>query len=358
MSKELSTNIYEPSTFEEANKLALTLSESSIVPADFRNQPGNVLIAMQMGHDVGLSPTQALQSIAVINGRPSIWGDAIPAIIKNHPAYEWMKETYDEEKYIATCEMKRKGEKTTTIQSFSWNDAVVAGLVDKKGSLYKKYPKRMLQMRARSWAARDCFPDALKGLSVAEEMQDAELIDMGDADVVSGPAVQETKPSDIKKSVEKVVDPDLQKGKVELDDEPKTHEDVPASTKEFLEELDASDDVKPDDDIVDAEITEVEPAKEREPGEDDDKEPVTVAPDATDASVVATQTAATETKPEPKPAESKVLKPHMVKMVMDFLKKYNIDEKDLLKQYKVDSVGAIPVGEASAVLKWIQTQAN
>jgi hypothetical protein len=30
----------------------------------------------------------------------------------------------------------------------------------------------MLQMRARAWAIRDAFPDALRGIGVAEEVRD------------------------------------------------------------------------------------------------------------------------------------------------------------------------------------------
>jgi hypothetical protein len=46
---------------------------------------------------------------------------------------------------------------------------------------YKQYPARMLQMRARWWAMRDAFPDALKGIDSAEEQQERF---MGDAEVV------------------------------------------------------------------------------------------------------------------------------------------------------------------------------
>ena len=46
-----------------------------------------------------------------------------------------------------------------------------AGLWGKAGP-WSQYPKRMLQMRARSFALRDKFADALSGLLMAEEVQD------------------------------------------------------------------------------------------------------------------------------------------------------------------------------------------
>ncbi len=159
-----------PSSLEEAMKFSEIISKSDLVPKDYKNKPGNVLVAIQMGQEIGLPPMQALQNIAVINGRPSVWGDAIPAIIKSHPHYEWMKESFDEKTMTATCVIKRRGDHEV-VGVFSQADAQAAGLWKKQGP-WTQYPRRMLQMRARSFAARDAFPDALKGLSVAEEVQD------------------------------------------------------------------------------------------------------------------------------------------------------------------------------------------
>ena len=126
-----------------------------------------------MGMEVGLQPMQALQSIAVINGRPSIWGDGALAIVKTHPEFAGIEED-DLEKIKknnkATCTVKRRGQKDVTV-TFSQDDAATAGLWKKQGP-WTQYPARMMQMRARSFAIRDQFPDALKGIMVAEEAQD------------------------------------------------------------------------------------------------------------------------------------------------------------------------------------------
>jgi len=52
------------------------------------------------------------------------------------------------------------------------------------------YPLRMLQMRARAYALRDAFADVMKGISVAEEMQDAVYVDQSMA--TPSPAQGET----------------------------------------------------------------------------------------------------------------------------------------------------------------------
>ncbi len=158
-----------PSNLQEAMELAKIIASSDVVPKVYKNNPGNVLVAVQMGAEVGFKPMQALQNIAVINGNPCIWGDGIPALIQIHPKYEWMKEAWDESRKVASCTIKRKGEEPHTV-TFGLDDAKAAGLLNK--DTYKNYLKRMCQMRARSWAARDKFADALKGLKVAEEVQD------------------------------------------------------------------------------------------------------------------------------------------------------------------------------------------
>lgn len=158
-----------PTSLDEAMQYAKLIADSEMVPKDFKGKPGNVLIAIQMGDEVGLKPLQSLQSIAVINGRPSIWGDAIPGICQTSPFYEWHREYFDEDKQAAICIVKRKGSPEHTY-TFSMKD-VVAGGYDKKPGPWQSERRRMMQMRARR-AFRDQFADALKGLGLAEDVLD------------------------------------------------------------------------------------------------------------------------------------------------------------------------------------------
>ena len=171
-----------PKDLDEAMRFADMLAGSSIVPKDYIGKPGNCLVAIQWGMELGLQPMQAMQSIAVINGRPSLWGDAMLALVKAHPAFEWIKEECDGN--VATCTIMRRGE-PEVVQSFSLEEAKRAGLTGKQGP-WTQYPKRMLQMRARGFALRDAFPDALRGVVSAEEARDTPTErDMGAAEVVS-----------------------------------------------------------------------------------------------------------------------------------------------------------------------------
>jgi hypothetical protein len=157
-----------PQTFDQALTFAGYLADSDMVPKDFKGKPGNCLIAMQWGAELGLKPLQALQNLAIINGRPSLWGDAVIALVRGSPLCEYVVEEDDGK--VATCKVKRRGEPEQA-RTFSMVDATAAGLSGKQGP-WTQYPKRMRQMRARAFALRDVFPDVLRGLPVAEELMD------------------------------------------------------------------------------------------------------------------------------------------------------------------------------------------
>ena len=160
-----------PRNLTEAMEFAKIIAGSDMVPKDYINKPGNVLVAVQTGAEVGLKPMQSLQGIAVINGRPAIWGDAMWALIVSHPQFEGFRDENTDTQ--STIWMKRRGQ-TEIMRSFSMDDAKKAGLMGKQGP-WTSNPKRMLQMRARAFAARDLFPDALKGIKSVEEVRDYDM---------------------------------------------------------------------------------------------------------------------------------------------------------------------------------------
>lgn len=160
-----------PTTFAEMMALANTLAKSDIVPNGFKGRPENILIAIGMGREVGLNPFQALQSIMVVNGRPSLWGDAVIGIVQASGLLEYCEEAMDEKNTKATCKVKRRGDPVEVVRSFSVEDAKKAQLLAKLGP-WQQYPTRMLQLRARSWALRDKFADLLRGLQIREEVED------------------------------------------------------------------------------------------------------------------------------------------------------------------------------------------
>jgi len=159
--------------FEDMWRFSQAVAASGLAPKGLE-RPEAILVAIQMGMEVGMKPMASIQNIAVINGRPSVWGDAALAVVQEHPKFEDIEEelvdagTANER---ARCSVWKKGRDKPVVREFSKEQAKRAGLLNKQGP-WMQYPERMLQMRARSWAIRDAFPGALKGLTVAEEAID------------------------------------------------------------------------------------------------------------------------------------------------------------------------------------------
>lgn len=177
-----------PHTLEQATTLAQVLCKADMLPKQYHDKPADVLVAIMFGADLGLPPMQALQSIATINGKPSIYGDGLLAVVYGHPAFRDHQEYYmvggervdpenlksahlQQDDTAAVCAFWRHGRTQPTVRKFSVGQAKNANLWTKSGP-WKDYPDRMLLFRARGFAARDAFPDALRGILTEHEARD------------------------------------------------------------------------------------------------------------------------------------------------------------------------------------------
>jgi nucleotide-binding universal stress UspA family protein len=191
-----------PTNMGEAMRMAELLANSTMVPKSYQGRPGDVLVAVQMGAELGLAPLQALQNIASVNGRPSVWGDAALALVQSHPAYvshrEWIEGEGEER--AGYCAVTRRGS-PEHVQRFGVKEAKKAGLWGKAGP-WQQYPDRMMVLRARGFAIRDKFADALRGVITTEEAQDMPAdapavvgVVVPDAPALAGPAAAMDNPN-------------------------------------------------------------------------------------------------------------------------------------------------------------------
>lgn len=161
-----------PRDIESAFRLAQALSASGdMVPKAFQGNPNATMAAIVRGMEVGLAPMQALSSIAVINGRATLWGDAIPALIQRAGHHIDVECEGQGESLTAVATLTRGDTGKVIVRRFGIADAKRANLLGKPGP-WQQYPQRMISHRARSWAVRDGAADALMGLQLAEEVQD------------------------------------------------------------------------------------------------------------------------------------------------------------------------------------------
>ena len=161
-----------PQDIQQVHTLSTAIAKSGLAPSTMRDVE-KIMVAIMHGLEIGMPPMQAIQKIAVINGRPALWGDALPALLWAR-GFKIIEAVADG---VATCTVVRPdGDRIT--RTFTTEDAKKAGLLGKPGP-WQQYPDRMLQMRARAFAARDGAADALSGLYVAEELADApEAVDI------------------------------------------------------------------------------------------------------------------------------------------------------------------------------------
>lgn len=173
--------------WDEGLRIARTLANSALVPKAYQGRPEDVVVAMQYGAEIGLPPMAALQSVAVINGKPGVYGDGFLGVIMSKPAYlkhlEYYQlsdgtqlkslraKDYEDDDTKAVSIFWRKGNPEPFVGEFSIADAKRAKLWGKEGP-WTTYPARQMKWRARGFAGRDGFAAELRGVKMAEELLD------------------------------------------------------------------------------------------------------------------------------------------------------------------------------------------
>ena len=183
------------SNFERAWKTAEMLCKAKCIPQNFWDNPADVLVVIQCGHELGLSPMKSLQNMMIINNKPSIYGDAMLAVCMKTKGkvggFIDCIETYDKNSGEWTCTVSRDGREPIS-QTFTMEEATIGGFLKKPGP-WQTNRKRMMQFRPRAFALRDMFPDILMGVMTVEEMQDVESTDSKTKDISSNSVVDSMK---------------------------------------------------------------------------------------------------------------------------------------------------------------------
>jgi len=196
-----------PNNIEEAYRVAQAFSKSSFIPQVYRGKPDEAFAAICLGMEVGLPAMRSLQSIAVVNGTPCVYGDAQLALVKASNQLILFEESYqgieDQDDFCAVCKLQRIGDADVTTEKFTVADAKRAKLWGKVGT-WTTHPKRMLRYKARAFALRDKFADVLLGLTHSiEEMEGEDMININPN--ISKTAAAHTPPPQLLKDTGKKV---------------------------------------------------------------------------------------------------------------------------------------------------------
>lgn len=163
--------------------MAKTFIDSGLLPQSIK-KPEAALLIMWQGRELGIDPLQALNTINVIQGKPTVSPQLMLALIRRSGQLVNAEFKVDDKQAVVT--LQRKGE-TPHTETFSMDDAKKLGLATKDN--WQKQPKTMLKWRAVAAAARVVFPDVILGLYTPEEMgANVTVTDEGDMQIVDAPA--------------------------------------------------------------------------------------------------------------------------------------------------------------------------
>ena len=187
----------QPTSFEDVQRIAKMAVVSGLFKGDRKDDDtaklAKATMAIMQGLEVGLPPMQAVQCIAVINGRCLIWGDAVPGLLWSNgfKIKQWIDGTGDAR--TAYCTITRPtGEEIT--RSFSVLEAKKARLWDDRPTVKKqwdgkweekpndspwfRFQDRMLGFRALGFAQKDGASDVTRGLYIREEYDADTMVDV------------------------------------------------------------------------------------------------------------------------------------------------------------------------------------
>jgi hypothetical protein len=176
MVANLADGIYSSSdTFNLAYQMAKGLSQSTLVPQQFQNNPANCLIALEQSNRLNISPMAVMQNLYIVQGKPSFSSSFIIGLINASGKYDMELQFDEEEKdgkpYACTCWTEKDGRKVTGIK-ITMDMADKEGWTKKNGSKWLTIPQVMLRYRAASFFARMNCPELSIGLYSKEELDD------------------------------------------------------------------------------------------------------------------------------------------------------------------------------------------
>lgn len=171
--------IIAPADASEEARFAQMMLTTRVLPECFVTRE-QVMLAMQMLRTLGVPPAIGIRQVMVVNNVLAIWGE-LPKAACQHQIEAWEEFRFTEDykpisfenrnlhetPFGAVARVKRRGEDRTVEGYFTIPQARAAGLFGRKGP-WTTYTDRMLQMRARSRALKDAFPDILSGVAIAE----------------------------------------------------------------------------------------------------------------------------------------------------------------------------------------------
>lgn len=147
---------------------AKIVAQSSLIPAEYRGKPADIVWAMDIGDALGVPYTQVMQSMVVARGKMTMSADLMGAVVRRAGHKLRLREDGDS----VTADLIRADDPDYTF-TVTWDKAKAqaAGLWGSRGP-WQQYPRQMLRARAITEVCRQGASDALAGtVYAAEELE-------------------------------------------------------------------------------------------------------------------------------------------------------------------------------------------
>lgn len=144
---------------------AKAVAQSSLIPDGYRDQPANVLWAMDLADALGVPFPQVMQTMAVMRGRMTMSADLMAAIVRR----AGHKLRVREQGMAVTAALIRQDDPDYEFTA-TWDEAKArqAGLWGQRGP-WTQYPAQMLRSRAITEVCRQGASDALAGTTYSPD---------------------------------------------------------------------------------------------------------------------------------------------------------------------------------------------
>lgn len=163
----------------ERMEYAKALAQAGLLPDAYRQNPANVLLAIEKSEALGIHHMVGIESIHIIKGKSTLSAELMRALIQRAGhMFDIVEQT--NEKAIVECSRREKPEKVFR-HEWTVQDANAAELTTDHRSeeRWRKFRKSMLVARVTSEAARTHFADVLAGMVYTPEEMGADVDDAG-----------------------------------------------------------------------------------------------------------------------------------------------------------------------------------
>lgn len=174
--KKFEGSIYQNSeAFDYAKRVAGMFKVSQLVPEAYRNNPADIMIAIDQANRLNISPLFLMQRMSIVKGKPVIEGQLVIALINERgPFKEPLKFKYSGEGDARQCVCSgvRRENDELCESKVTVTMAKTAGWYETNKN-WKALTDQMLAYRSAMFLSRVYCPEVCFGMQLRDEVIDA-----------------------------------------------------------------------------------------------------------------------------------------------------------------------------------------